>query len=120
MKVRANKVSKKQEFIDFIKSQNLNMENASQGAQDYWTALTTAAAETEKPALTDKGAEVLKYIRTMDATMFKARDVAEGMGMAARSVSGTLTKLKNDSFLERLSESPAIYSLTEKGKTFEI
>lgn len=113
-------MSKKQEFIEFIKSLNLDMTNAPQGAVDYWTALTTAAAESEKPALTEKGAEVLKYIRTINSTMFKSKDVAEGMGVASRSISGTMTKLKNDGFLEKLSDSPSIYSLTEKGKTFEI
>lgn len=112
-------MSKKQEFIDYIKN-NFNMDNAPQGALDYWLALTTSTAESEKPALTEKGIEVLKYIRTINSTMFKSRDIAEGMGIASRSVSGTLTKLKNDGFLERLSDSPAIYSLTEKGKTFEI
>lgn len=110
-------MSKKNDFIDYINSLNLDMPD---NVADFWKAFSTSASEVEKPALTEKGVEVLKYIRANSLSMFKSRDIAEGMGLASRSVSGTLTKMKNDGFLERLSESPAIYSLTDKGNTFEI
>lgn len=111
--------TKKQQFIEYV-SNCMNFDDAPDGVKDYWTAFTASTPESEKPPITEKGVEVLKNIRAYGQSIFKTRDIAEYMGMASRSVSGTLTKLKNDGFLEKLSDSPAIYSLTEKGKTFEI
>jgi len=42
------------------------------------------------------------------------------MGISSRGASGTLRKLVNDGFCEKLGQDPVIYSLTKKGKTFEI
>lgn len=112
-------MSKKSEFIDYVSS-IMNFDDAPEGVRDYWTAFTSSASPSEKPPITEKGAEVLKNIREFGQSMFKSRDVAEYMNVSSRSVSGTLTKLSSDGFLEKLADSPAIYSLTEKGKTFEI
>jgi predicted transcriptional regulator len=42
------------------------------------------------------------------------------MNISSRGASGTLRKLVNDGFCEKLGQDPVIYSLTEKGKTFVI
>ena len=50
----------------------------------------------------------------------KARDIAEDLFISSRGVSGVLRKLVNDGFVEKMGESPVIYSITEKGKNFII
>ena len=75
----------------------------------------------EKPVLTDNGKLILKYMQEhQDVRCWKAKDLAEQMGISSRGASGTLRKLVNDGFCEKLGAEPVIYALTEKGKTFII
>ena len=75
----------------------------------------------EKPVLTENGKLILKYMRERpDVRCWKAKDLAEQMGISSRGASGTLRKLVNDGFCEKLGAEPVIYALTEKGKTFII
>jgi predicted transcriptional regulator len=52
--------------------------------------------------------------------MWKARDIAEGLFISSRGVSGALRKLVNDGFCEKVGQDPVVYALTEKGKNFVI
>jgi predicted transcriptional regulator len=52
--------------------------------------------------------------------MWKARDVAEGLFISSRAVSGAMRKLVTDGFVEKVGESPVIYSITENGKNINI
>ena len=75
----------------------------------------------EKPVLTDNGKQILMYMQqNSDKTAFKAREIAEGLFISSRGVSGSLRKLVNDGFADKAGESPVIYMLTEKGKAFII
>ena len=74
----------------------------------------------DKPTLTDNGKLVLKYMQECGVPMLKARDIAEGLFISSRGVSGSLRKLCTDGFCEKVGQDPVIYSLTEKGKTYVI
>lgn len=75
----------------------------------------------EKPVLTENGKLILKYMQErQDVRCWKAKDLAEQMCISSRGASGTLRKLVNDGFCEKLGAEPVIYALTEKGKTFII
>ena len=75
----------------------------------------------EKPELTENGKVILNYMQEhKDVRCWKAKDLAEQIGISSRGASGTLRKLVNDGFCEKLGQDPVIYSLTEKGKTFVI
>ena len=75
----------------------------------------------DKPVLTDNGKQILVYMREHeDIATWKAKDVAEGLFINSRGVSGALRTLVSDGFCEKMGESPVIYSLTEKGKNFVI
>ena len=52
--------------------------------------------------------------------LFKAKDIADGLGRSSRGISGTMRKLVNDGFCESMSKDPVIYMLTEKGKNYKI
>ena len=52
--------------------------------------------------------------------IFKAKDIAEGLFMSPRSVSGSMRKLLTDGYCEKTGKDPVCYLLTEKGKTFSI
>ena len=78
-------------------------------------------SKNEKPVLTDNGKQILAYLqKNPDKIMVKARDIAEDLFISSRAVSGSLRKLVSDGFVDKMGESPVIYSITEKGKNFII
>ena len=112
----------KQEFIDYL---NALMAAAPQiemsaNVKAYIDALMEVD-QNEKPILTDNGKQILLYMQqNSEKTTFKAREIAEGLFISSRGVSGSLRKLVSDGFADKLGESPVIYTLTEKGKNFII
>ncbi len=92
----------------------------SANVKAYIDALMETSQD-EKPVLTDNGKQILMYMQqNTDRTTFKARDIAEGLFISPRGVSGSLRKLVNDGFADKLGENPVIYTLTEKGKNYII
>ena len=84
----------------------------------YIDALTDK--KNEKPELTESGTLVLKWLQLAPVGIYKAKDIAEGMFVSSRTVSGAMRKLVSDGYVEKVGQDPVIYSLTEKGKTVEI
>ena len=75
----------------------------------------------EKPILTEKGIAMLEFLREhADTKTWKARDIAEGMGISSRGASGSLRSLTTKGFCEKVAENPSVYTLTDKGKNFII
>ena len=113
----------KQEFIEFLNAlmevaPDVANELMTENVKAYIDALTDKKAE--KPALTDNGKMVLKYLQNAPAGIYKAKDIAEGLFVASRNVSGAMRKLVTDGFVEKVGETPVLYSITEKGKEFKI
>ena len=109
----------KQEFIDFL---NALMEAApdvveklmTDNVKTYIDALTDKKAE--KPILTDSGKMVLKFLQDAEPGVYKAKDIADKLFVSSRNVSGAMRKLVTDQFVEKMGESPVLYSITQKGK----
>jgi len=118
------KMSKKQEFISYVKDlMDATSEYPilmSEDARLYWEAFC-GTTEAEKPMFTDNGKLILKWMQenTSDP-MLRAKDIAEGLFINSRAVSGAMRKLVTDGFVEKLGENPVIYSITEKGKNIKI
>jgi predicted transcriptional regulator len=114
----------KQEFIEFLNAlmaaaPNIVEEKMTPNIQAYIEILQEK--KDEKPILTDNGKLILVYLQQhTDKIMLKARDIAEDLGISSRGVSGALRKLVTDGFVEKMGESPVIYTITEKGKNFII
>ena len=122
MKVRKINIMK-QEFIDFLNAlmeaaPDVAKEKMNDNVKAYIDALTDKKGE--KPALTDNGKMVLKYLQNAEPGLYKAKDIADGLFVASRNVSGAMRKLVADGFVEKMGESPVLYSITEKGKEFII
>lgn len=73
-----------------------------------------------KPEITEAGLAILEYMQNCESTNLKAKDIAAGMNQASRKVSGSIRKLVTDGFVDKYGQNPVIYSLAEKGKTFDI
>lgn len=116
-------MSKKSKFIDFVNEHlfcDIDVSTIDPEVAAYWEALCSKD-EADKPMFTDNGKMVLKFLQEhTDVTSWKAKDIAEEMFVSSRTVSGAMRKLVTDGFVEKLGESPVVYSITEKGKNIVI
>ena len=116
-------MSKKQEFIEFIElvlNEN-KIDELPENVRLYWDALRGIGENGEKPLFTDNGKLILKFLQEHPETsMWKARDIAEGLFISSRAVSGAMRKLVTDGFVEKMGQDPTIYSITDNGKNILI
>ena len=118
-------MSKKTEFIKYV--ENLIDATAdfpvaiNEDAQAYWEALK-CGQDNEKPLFTDNGKAVIKYLQSLPigTPMMKSKDIAEGMFVSSRAVSGAMRKLVSDGFVEKAGENPTMYILTDTGRNIKI
>lgn len=122
-------MSKKQEFIKLVEHalgcmevhpvpDEIMSEQAYNDALAYFEVLKNDT-KGDKPQFTDNGKLVLKYMQdehTNYQNMFKSREIAEGIFISSRSVSGSIRKLVTDGYVEKMGRDPVIYSLTDLGK----
>ena len=116
-------MSKKSAFIEEITKLLMDApENyLSEDALDFWNGLQTS--EAEKMQFTDNGKIILQYMRDNKEqfnNLFKAKDIGEGLGISSRTASGSMRKLVADGYIEKIGNTPVVYSLTNTGITVEI
>ena len=88
--------------------------------QEYWSGLPFPLPGDLSYPGPDNGKVILDYMQKSDVPMLKARDVAEGLFISSRAVSGSLRKLVNDGFCEKVGQDPVVYALTDKGRNYKI
>ena len=112
-------MTKKEIFIEEITKllQDKPENFLSSDALDFWNGLQIME-DTSKPAFTENGKLILKYMqdnRDNYNNLFKAKDIGEGLSISSRTASGGLRKLVTDGYVEKIGESPVVYTLTQKG-----
>lgn len=114
-------MTKKEEFIEYVEKLMSNSTiEMTEGVQLYWDAFKGASDE-EKPMFTENGKIILQYLKdNQSIPMWKSKDIAEGLFISSRAVSGAMRKLVTDGFVEKVGQDPVIYALTEQGKNIEI
>ena len=121
-------MTKKEAFIKVIQTEifdrpDIYSENYPDLWEDvcmYWDGLKGKNGS-EKPAFTDNGKLILKYLQdNPDTPMWKAKDIAEGLFVSSRTVSGAMRKLVTDGYVEKVGQDPVVYAITEKGKNITI
>lgn len=117
-------MTKQQEFVNWVDSLIANQSHPiepSENVKAYLEAIRTSTIQNEKPEFTNNGRIILKYLQEQPfGSMYKAKDIAEQLGIASRSVSGAMRKLVTDGYVEKIGKEPVIYTLTELGKNKEI
>ena len=113
----------KKEFLDFLNAMiaaapDVANEMMTDNVKAYIVSLEKTIEE--KPDLTDSGKEILQYLQSVDVMPYKAKDIAEGLFVSSRRVSGSLRKLVSDGFCEKVGQDPVLYTITEKGKNYII
>lgn len=116
-------MSKKQEFIEYVEAVIRGQEEPLEMTENvrlYWEAFK-GKEEAEKPLFTDNGKLILQHMKdNANIPMWKAKDVAEGLFISSRAVSGAMRKLVTDGYVEKVGQDPVVYTLTEKGINTEI
>lgn len=107
------------EYFDWLVQNCKEPINLPDEVQDVYNLLREQQ-NMEKPIFTESGLAILEYLQSCDATSWKAKDIADGMVISSRKISGAIRKLVTDGFVDKYGQNPVIYSLTEKGKNFDI
>lgn len=110
----------KQEFIEFLKALMAAAPEVEMTENVKVYIDTLMNSKSDKPEITDNGKIILDYMQRTDVTLLKARDIADGLVISSRAVSGSLRKLVTDGFCEKVGTDPVVYTLTEKGKNYKI
>lgn len=113
---------KKQEFINFIR--NLMDKNPDEQMNEeaalYWKALQTSNEEKEKPLFSENGKLILKFLQeNQETNLWTSKNLGQALGISSRSVSGSMRKLVDNGFVEKMGESPIAYTITEKGINYK-
>jgi predicted transcriptional regulator len=114
----------KNEFLNFI---NKLMEASPEIVDEYMTDDIKEYLEmlkndkNKKPEITETGRKVLEFLQNPNtpSKLWKAKEIAQELGLTSRGVSGSMRKLVNDGFCEKLGASPAVYAITDKGITYK-
>ena len=109
-------MTKKEQFIkevgELIKDKPLSAD-----AMDYFNGLQVTG-DSGKPKFTKNGKLVLQYMKDNKDqynNLFKAKEIGEGLGISSRTASGAMRKLVTDGYIEKIGDSPVVYSLTDGG-----
>lgn len=112
-------MTKCEEFLDFVDylMQNCREQpvTMSENVQDYLDALRSSNKNSQRE-FTKNGKAILQWLQRAPAGMYRARDIAEGMDISSKTVSGAMRKLVADGFVEKVGKEPVVYSITEKGR----
>ena len=102
-------MTKKDEFIKYVEDLiDGNHYEMNENVRLYWEAFK-GKAEEDKPLFTDNGKLILQYLKDNQTTpMWKAKDIAEGMFISSRTVSGAMRKLVSDGYVEKVGQDPVI------------
>ena len=117
-----NKCEQFLNFFDYLVEQSdISRDVIPKEVLEYYEVLKTQqVSQKEKPILTEIGTQVLQYLQTNEVQSAKARDIADGMNMSSKKISGSMRKLVTDGFVEKIGANPVVYALTDKGKNFKI
>ena len=111
-------MSNKEKFIEEVDVMLNNGNELSEEAEKFFQSLK--AEVPASPVMTERGMQIIQYMQGATESTFTCKHISEGLGLASRSISGAMRKLVTDGFVEKAGKDTIIYSLTEKGKEFEI
>ena len=117
-------MSNKEKFINCTQNEIFNnpsnyIENYKDDWQDICDFWETFCSTKTAPKITENGIKILDFMQkniTLYNNVFKAKDIAEGLFMSPKSISGSMQKLVKEGFCEKIGGSPVCYKLTDAGK----
>lgn len=123
-------MTKKETFIKIIQTEifdnpTIYTENYSDEdwnkALEFFEELKNNKIKNSKE-MTENGRKSLIWMQENLESMnniFTAKEIAEGLFTSGRSISGSMRKLINDGYVEKIGANPVQYALTEKGINYK-
>lgn len=119
-------MSKKQEFIKMVESlispASISETYDETQAMAYFESLKLIK-ETQKVEVTENGKNIILFMQSNEevkSNLFYAKDIAEGMFVSSKVISGAMRKLVADGYVEKMTESPIVYAITDKGRQLSL
>lgn len=105
-------MSKKEKFIEMVEQllKDVNVEDYPE-EMEYFNSLKEEKGESE---ITENGKMILTFMQENKIAynnLFKAKDIADGLGTSSRAVSGSMRKLVKDGYVNKVGKEPVIYEL---------
>ena len=117
-----NKCEKFLEFFDDLIQNSKYPIELPEDVKEFYDMLKSSQEKfTDRPEFTENGLLVLEYMKNnLDVKSMKARDIADGVGLPSRRISGAMRKLVSDGYVEKFGQNPVIYTLSDKGRNFNL
>ena len=124
-------MTKKEAFIEFIdyifKDSDLRFytekdDERFQLAKVFWEDFKNNKVK-NSGTMTENGKKLLSWMQeNIDkmSNIFTSNEAAEALFTSGRSIAGSMRKLVNDGYVEKVGKDPVQYSLTDMGKTYKI
>ena len=114
-------MTNKQKFIEEIEDILITPGiKLSAEAEEYFETLKSAT-EKKPVIITENGKKILTYMTENSEAcenIFPTKNIADGLSISGKSVSGSMKKLITEGFVVKIKENPVAYSITEKGIAF--
>ena len=91
-------------------------------AMEFWKDFKDGKVKDSGAAMTENGKKLLSWMQENVEKMsniFTSKEAAEALFTSGRSIAGSMRKLVNDGYVEKIDKNPVRYSLTEKGKQYK-
>ena len=123
-------MTKKETFIkvinyifeeDTLHLDELYTEEEWKAALDFFKEFKEGKVKNSKE-MTENGRKSLIWMQENLESMnntFTSKEIAEGLFTSGRSVSGSMRKLVNDGYVEKIGTNPVQYALTKKGMNYK-
>ena len=92
----------------------------SDEAIEYFYDLKSTANKAAPKIMTEKGAELLKFLKTVPNKNMTSKMIGDAMGINSRSVSGSMRRLVSDGFVNAIGKNPVVYVISDKGLDFNL
>ena len=122
-------MTKKEAFIKIIQTEIFdrmdiyaeNYPDEYELAASFWEDFKDGKVK-NSGAMTENGKKLLSWMQkniNVMSNIFTSKEAAEALFTSGRSIAGSMRKLVNDGYVEKIDKNPVRYSLTEKGKQYK-
>ena len=122
-------MSKKEKFIKLIQTEIFDRADIwSENYEEDWLDVVSFWEEFKNGkvknsgAMTENGAKILTWMQENVDSMnniFTSKEAAEALFTSGRSIAGSMRKLVNDGYVDKVGKDPVQYSLTDAGKNYQ-
>lgn len=115
-------MTKQEKFVEFINEKlfnDIDVINLDKDVYDFWKQLSKPQIK----KLTDNGKIILSFLQQAEEYFdigLKCKEIADEIGINSRGISGSMRKLLEYGYVEKIADNPCIYRITSDGKQVDV